>query len=65
MVAALQPSGLIQQVMFICDSSVLPGKLQRGVIWPKYISFVSDIWCDVSMFEKQSGIAVWLLRELL
>ena len=52
-VAALQPSGLIQQVTFICDSSVLPVKLQRGVIWPKYIYFISDIWCDVFMFEKQ------------
>lgn len=35
-----------------CDGSVLPVKLQRGVVWPKYIYFISDIWCEIFMFEK-------------
>lgn len=51
-IAALQPSGLIQQVTFICDRSVLPLKLQCRVIWPKYIYFISDIWCEVFVFGK-------------
>lgn len=52
LLAALQPSGLIQQVTFICDRSVLPAKLQRGVIWPKYLDFISDAWCEVFTFGK-------------
>lgn len=49
-IAALQPLGWIERVVFICARSVLPVKFQGAVTWSKCIHFVSDIWCEVFVF---------------